>query len=228
EGEGHLRISEAPQEPAAHALSRRTLPIHGELNFAFSQSGSRFDRSSIQFGQSTLQFGGTESARQPSQLRIEVRSDDLSDLDFLVPDLKGKATLFSVVEGTRAQPTARGNFVVDRASYKTYSVDRAQGQFGADKRAIDLRNVDLVRQGSQIKVGGQIFLDPSNLTPTGDLHLLAGLKDARVEDVLAVIGQSYPVSGIVSGDFMATGKYPRIGLQGVADVRNGRIWDQRY
>src|SRR5262245_30899926 len=44
-GEGHLRISEAPHEPAAHALSRRTLPIHGELNFDFSQSSSRFDRS---------------------------------------------------------------------------------------------------------------------------------------------------------------------------------------
>src|SRR5262249_2400516 len=33
---------------------------------------------------------------------------------------------------------------------------------------------------------------------------------------------------IVSGDFMATGSYPRVEVQGVAEVHNGRIWDQHY
>ena len=42
------------------------------------------------------------------------------------------------------------------------------------------------------------------------------MKDVRAEDLLTIAGQSYPVAGRISGDFMATGKYPKIELQGVA------------
>ena len=227
-GEGHLSISEAPQESAAHGLTGRILPIRGELNFALSQWSSRFDRSFIRFGQSTLQFVGTVSARDASSLRVEARSEDLSDFDFALPELKGKGSLLGVVEGTQSQPIARGSFVVNNVSYQKYSADHVQGQFTADRRAIDLVNVDLVRQSSQIKVRGQVFLDPSNLTPTGDVHLLAAMRDVTIEDLLATAGQSYPLSGNVSGDFMATGKYPTIELQGVANVRNGRALGQPY
>ena len=227
-GNGHLTISEAPQEATAHAVQGRLLPIHGELNFELSQWSSRFDRSFVVFGQSTLQFVGTVSVREASNLRIEGRSEDLSDFAFLAPGLKGKGSLLGVVEGTQAQPIARGNFVVDNLSYQTYSVDHAQGQFAADRRAIDLLNLDLVRQRSQVTVRGKIFLDPSNFTPTGDIHLLARMKDARVEDLLSGAGQSYPVSGGITGDFMATGKYPKVELHGTADVLNGSVLDQPY
>jgi len=227
-GEGRLSISEAPQEAAAHAIEGRILPIHGELNFALSQWSSHFDRSFIRFGQSTLQFVGTVSAREASNLRVEARSEDLSDFAFLAPELKGKGNLLGVIEGTQSQPTARGSFVVDNLSYQKYSVDHAQGQFAADRRAIDLLNLDMGRQSSQIKARGKIFLDPSRLTPTGDVHLLADLKNVRAEDLLAVAGQSYPVSGTITGDFMATGKYPKIELQGLAEVRNGSVLDQSY
>jgi translocation and assembly module TamB len=227
-GKGHLTISDAPQEAGAHAMQGRVLPIHGELNFDLSQWSFHFDRSFVVFGQSTLQFVGTVSTREASNLRIEARSEDLSDFDFALPELKGKGNLLGVVEGTQSQPTARGSFVVDNVSYRKYSADHLQGQFTADRRAIDLLNVDLVRQSSQIKVRGQVFLDPSNLTPTGDVHLLAAMRDVTIEDLLAAAGQSYPLSGNISGDFMATGKYPTIELQGVANVRNGKVLDQSY
>ena len=227
-GEGHLSILEAPQELDAHAIQGRIPLIRGELNFALSQWSSRFDRSFIQFGQSTLHFVGTVSAREASSLRVEARSEDLSDFAFLAPELKGKGNLLGVVEGTQSQPTAHGSFVVDNLSYRKYSVDHVQGQFAADRRAIDLLSVDLVRQNSQIKARGKVFLDPSHLTPTGDVHLLASLKGAKAGALLAAAGQSYPLSGDITGDFMATGRYPKIELQGVADVRNGSVLDQPY
>lgn len=227
-GDGHLSISESLQEPAAAAMTVRTLPIRGELNFALSQWSSQFDRSYIQFGQSTLRFVGTVSAREASSLRVEARSQDLSDFAFLVPELRGKGSLLGVVEGTQSQPTARGSFVVDNLSYRKYSVDHLQGLFAADRRAIDLLNLDLVRQNSRIKAKGKIFLDASRLVPTGDIHLLAVLKNVRAEDLLAASGQTYPVTGIVSGDFRATGRYPKIELQGVAEVRNASVLGQPY
>ena len=227
-GEGHLTISEAPQEPVAHAMIGQTLPIRGELNFALSEWSSHFDRSFVRFGQSTLQFVGTVSAREASSLRVEARSEDLSDFAFVVPELKGEGSLLGVIEGTQSQPTARGNFLVDNVSYRKYSADHVQGQFIADRRVVDLLNVELVRQSSLIKARGKVFLDPSSLTPTGDVHLLAAMKDVKVEDLLAAAGQSYPLSGRVSGDFMATGKYPRVELQGVAEVRNGTVLNQPY
>jgi len=227
-GEGHISIAEAPQETAAHAIQGRILPIHGELNFALSQWSSHFDRSFIRFGQSMLQFVGTLSVRETSNLRFEARSEDLSDFAFLMPELKGKGNLLGVVEGTQSQPVARGSFVVDNLSYRKYSVDRAQGQFAADRRAIDLLNLDLIGGSSQVRARGKIFLDPSNLAPTGDVHLLAGMKDVKIEDLLRAAGQSSPLSGLLNADFMITGRYPKMELQGVAEIRHGVVFSQRY
>src|SRR5262245_46612325 len=227
-GQAHLRISEAPQEVAAHGLGGQFLPIHGELNIDLSQRSSRFDRSFLQFGQTKLQFVGTVSVQAESNLRIEATSEDLSDPAFLAPELKGKGSLLGVLEGTQSQPTARGSFVADNLSYQRYQVDHAQGQFAADRSTIDLSNVDFVHKKSRIRAGGKIFLDPDKLTPTGDIHLLASLKEVRAEDLLAAAGYDYSVSGNVSGDFMATGRYPRLELQGIADVSSGKVFDQTF
>ncbi|MCI0721262.1 MAG: translocation/assembly module TamB domain-containing protein [Acidobacteria bacterium] len=227
-GKGRIRISEAPNEPAAHAMQGRILPIHGELNFALSQWSSRFERSFIQFGQSEVHFVGMVSAREASNLRIEARSADFSDFAFLAPELRGRGNLLGVIEGTQAQPTMRGSFLAENLSYQKFSADQVQGHFKGDRRAIDLLNVDLVRQSSRIKARGKIYLDPARLVPTGDVHLLASLKNVKAGDLWAALGQSYPLAGNITGDFMATGKYPQIELQGVAEVRNARFLDQPY
>lgn len=227
-GTGRLTIAEAPQEPAAHALPGRVLPIRGELNFAISHRSSRFDRSFLRFGNSSLQFVGTVSADEASSLPVEARSDDLGDFSFLGTEVKGKGSLLGVVSGTRSQPTARGSFVVDDLSYGRYSVDHAQGQFTADRRVVDLQNVDLLWKSSRVAARGKVLLDPSSLIPTGDVQLLGGLKEVKIEDLMAAAGHSYPLSGVVTGDFMATGKYPRIEIEGTAHVRGGRAFDQPY
>jgi translocation and assembly module TamB len=60
------------------------------------------------------------------------------------------------------------------------------------------------------------------------LHLLINLKEAAIEELSTLVGQTYPVSGKVNGDFMAAGKYPEIALEGIAQVGNGQFLGQPY
>jgi translocation and assembly module TamB len=227
-GEGRIEISKSPSEVSEHAMTGKILPISGQLQFSLSEWKSHFEQSFLKLGQTHVQFVGTLAPNDVSNLRFEARSGDLRDFAFLVPELQGKGSLVAVVEGRRAAPSFRGNFLVEDLAYRQFHLDQVQGHFEGDRRAVKLQDAELIHQNSRISAHGQIFLDPDRLIPTGDVHLLVDLKEAAIEGLWPIVGRSYPISGKVSGNFMATGRYPQITLEGIAQVRNGGFLDQLY
>ncbi len=227
-GEGRLTISDSPTEPREHQLEGKSLPISGQLNFSLSEWSSQFRNSFLKLGETLVQFSGTLAANDASTLRFEVHSESLSDLAFLMPDLDGRANVVGTVEGTPSQPRIRGSFIAERVSYQKFRVDEAQGRFEGDRRVIDLSKVDLVRGGARVGGRGKIFLDPVRFVPTGDVHLLADFRDVPAEDLYAMLGESYPVSGIFSANLMATGQLSHLVLEGHVQAQNGLFLGQPY
>jgi hypothetical protein len=226
--EGNVAISESPGEIQEHALGGNVLPISGQLHFALSESSFRFYQSFLKLGQSHVQFVGTVSTKGVSNLRFEARSEALSDFAFLAPEIQGRGSLVGVIEGTRENPTARGSFLVENLRYQKFSLDQGNGRFEADRRTIHLVDAELIQRSSRVLVRGQVFVDPARLVPTGELHLLISLKEALMEDLWTLVGQTYPASGRVSADFMAAGRYPQIALEGSARVGDGQFLGQPY
>jgi translocation and assembly module TamB len=227
-GQGQVVIAESPSEIREHAITGKILPVSGQVNFYLSEWSSRFDRTFLKLGQTQLQVVGTLSVKDSSNLRFEVRSEDLSDFQFLIPQLEGKASVVGVFEGRRNDLSARGSFLVEDLNYHPFRLDQASGRFKLDRRAMDLLNVDLVQGNSQVMARGQLFLDPARWLPTGEMHILINLRNAAIQDLMVLLGEKHPVSGQISGDFMATGKYPHVALQGLAQVREGQFLEQKY
>ncbi|PYV43048.1 MAG: hypothetical protein DMG06_12105 [Acidobacteria bacterium] len=227
-GEGHLSISQATEEAREHEIDEKILPLNGELNFALTSWSSAFENSHLRFANTQLEFVGILSAHTASNLRLELRSEDLNDLSFITPGLGGKASFIGTVQGHFEKPKVRGSLVAYGLSFQEVLLDHLTGQVEADSREIRLSNTAVTKNKSKVLVEGRIFLDPSRYLPSGGVHLSLRATDASAEDLLALLGQKLPVSGIVSGDFAATGKYPQLNLQGIARVRQGKFFNQPY
>ncbi|PYV93309.1 MAG: hypothetical protein DMG05_01820 [Acidobacteria bacterium] len=227
-GEGHLSISQATEEGREHEITEKILPLSGELNFALTSWSSAFENSHLRFANTQVEFVGILSANSASNLRLELRSDDLNDISFVLPGLRGQASFIGTVQGRLDKPKVRGSFVANKVSFQEFFLDHLNGQFEADSREIQLSNTAITKNNSEVMVEGRIFLDPSRYLPSGAVHLVLRVRDASAEDLYALWGQKLPTSGIVSGDFTATGKYPQVSLQGIARVRQGKFFNQPY
>ena len=222
-GEGQLIIAEAADEEREHRVNERILPLSGQLNFSLTSSSSSFRNSILRLGNTTAEFAGILSANQTSNLRLKVESGDLEDISFFIPGLRGTAGFAGMLQGSLAKPRISGNFAAERISYQTFFFDDLSGQVEADRSAIHLSKTTARRNHSRLLADGMVFLEANESVSSGAVQLSLQAKDAMTEDLFALLGKTFPTSGLISGDFTANGRYPELEVRGVAQVRQGKF-----
>lgn len=227
-GEGQLSIAEAAGEEREHRVNERILPLGGQLSFSMTSTSSSFRNSTLRLGSTTAEFAGVLSANHTSNLRLKVGSKDLEDVAFFIPGLQGTASFEGTLQGSLAQPRISGSFAAERISYQTFFFDSLSGQVEADRGAIHLSKTTARRNHSRLLADGTVFLDASESAPSGAVQFSLRVKDAMAEDLFALLGKTFPTSGLISGDFTAAGRYPELEVQGTARVRQGMFFNQPY
>jgi len=227
-GEGQLSITEALNEEREHRVNERILPLAGQLNFSMTSTSSSFRNSTLRLGRTTAEFAGILSANQTSNLRLKVGSNDLGDITFFIPGLQGMASFEGILQGSLARPSISGNFIAERVSYETFFFDNLTGRVEADRSAIHLFEATARRNHSKLLANGTVFVNASEATPSGAVQLSLRVKDATAEDLFALLGKTFPISGAISGDFTVTGRYPELEVHGSARIRQGTFFDQPY
>jgi translocation and assembly module TamB len=209
-------------------MTSKVLPLSGELNFMMTQWDSNFERSHLRLGHSQMQFGGTLSVNRTSNLQMEFVSEDLRDFAFLFPELKGSASFNGIAQGTSSNPNLSGSFKASHLTFQKFRADQINGQLEADPREVNVIHAVVKTGNSNVSVQGKFFLDPIRYFPPVNLHLLLKLKETSTEDLAAMIGEKLPASGLFSGDFVATGKYPQITVRGDAELHDGKFFNQPF
>jgi len=227
-GEGQLTIAEAPAEEQEHRAKTRILPLGGQLYFSLTSSNSSFKNSYLKLGRTRAEFAGVLSANQASNLRLQVKSDDLADIAFFIPGLQGSANFVGTLQGSLRKPSVNGSFVADRISYETFFFDSLSGKVEADRNAIHLSKTTATRAHSKLLADGTVFLGTGQSVPSGAVQLDLQVLEAQAEDLFALLGTTFPTSGLISGNFTARGRYPELEVQGIAQVRQGMFFDQPY
>ena len=202
-GEGQLIIAEAADEEREHRVNERILPLSGQLNFSLTSSSSSFRNSILRLGNTTAEFAGILSANQTSNLSLKVESGDLEDISFFIPGLRGTAGFAGMLQGSLANPRISGSFTAERISYQTFFFDHLSGQVEADRSAIHLSKTTARRNHSRLLADGMVFLEANESVPSGAVQLSLQAKDAMAEDLFALLGKTFPTSGLISGDFTA-------------------------
>jgi translocation and assembly module TamB len=227
-GEGQISIAEAVNEEQEHRVNERILPLAGQLAFLLTSSSSSFRNSSLRLGSTTAEFSGILSASQSSYLHLKVGSDDLNDIGFFIPGLQGTASFEGALQGSLANPRISGGFTAEKISYQAFFFDHLNGEVDADRRAIRLSQTTATRNHSKLLANGTVFLSASESAPSGAVQLSLQVKEAMAVDLFALLGKTFPTSGLISGDFTVAGRYPELEVYGSAHVRQGMFFDQPY
>jgi translocation and assembly module TamB len=227
-GESRLSIAEAAEEEQEHRVNARILPLSGHLNFSLTSRSSSFGNSYLRLGHTTTDFAGVLSADQGSNLHLQLKSEDLQDIGFFIPGLRGTATFSGTLQGSLTKPNVSGSFVASQISYQTFFFDNLSGQLEADRTAIRLSQTTATRARSKLLAEGTVFLGAGESSPPGAVQLRLQVKDAHAVDLFALLGTTFPTSGLISGSFAVIGHYPQLEVQGVAHVREGMFFDQPY
>jgi|RhiMetdeSRZDD1v2_1073273.scaffolds.fasta_scaffold05619_7 translocation and assembly module TamB len=227
-GEGELKIIEAANEQREHQVNERILPLAGQLNFSLTSSSSSFRNSSLRLGSTSAELAGILSASQTSNLHLRVRSEDLNDINFFIPGLQGTASFEGLLQGRLGSPRISGNFTAEKILYETFFFDNLSGQVEADRSSIRLSETTARRAHSTLLADGTVFLSPGESVPSGAVQFSLRVKEAMAEDLFALLGKTFPTSGLISGDFTVAGRYPELEVRGSGRIRQGIFFDQPY
>jgi translocation and assembly module TamB len=193
-----------------------TLPVTAQINFIYSldQRQLTLNNGSIQTPDSTIQMDGTLGAVD-SALETKINSRRLADfddfIDFLVGPgapriIAGELMWEGRILGPLAGPTFTGSFDVHDAQYGSMIWDEVAGRLEYSPDALKLAQTEVKVGDSTMLINLSLDLDGTwSFLPSSNWSLGALATRTPLGGVQALFGISYPVEGLLSGNFQAGG-----------------------
>jgi translocation and assembly module TamB len=228
-----------PSAVVAHAglgitPGRRGVPVSGRLNVDYN---GRADTVTLAKSYLTLPHTRIDLSGGLGQ-RIEVRavSRDLGDLRPVAGDLPvkfgpaGNATVTATVTGKLSAPHINGTVLATNFTAEGRPFTRLATDFDASKSGASVSNGVLTHGPLQANFAAAVGLRNWKLENSGALRADATVRNADVQDVLALAGQAQavPVTGALTVDAHVNGTVSD--PQGTADITvvKGSIEGERF
>jgi translocation and assembly module TamB len=127
------------------------------------------------------------------------------------------------VELTGFQLTPRG---VRHSTFDHLRWDRLTADVQVSQNAVTAQHGVLQQGTAQVNFDAEIGLDKSAFTPESSIRAKVSLQDASVEELQAILGYSYPISGRVSfaGELGGNKSAPR--GKGMLHLRNATVYGE--
>lgn len=225
-GEGHLKLLPGPDHIESQTSSAVVFPISGELNFSANETSLLFHNTQLQLKQSRLKLEGNISPGGDSKVALEFHSENLGEFAFLIPDLRGEASLEGSIQGKRQDPRFEGQFLLRHVAFKNYQADEVKGAFQANGLEIQLDHTTLSQANSRVSLEGRLPLNPLTRLPNGDIDLEVHAQNSLAEDLVAIIGRSFPISGRIKGELRLKGNFRQPFVEGRLVLSNGQFLQQ--
>ena len=221
--------------------NNRGVPVSGQLNADYDSRADTLaiGRSYLAFPASRLEFSGSLK----DGLDIHLTSASLQDFlpafslfsqqpPAVLPvkfDRGGSLTLDAHLMGSVHSPEITGHLAAHNFSVEQRHFDQFRTDLTADKSAASIQNAVLTRDSLEAQLSASVGLDQWELQPSGPLRANVVVRNADVQDVLALAGQSQlPIRGDLALSAQASGT---IGdPQGRADLTivNGSAYQQPF
>ena len=216
----HFHTAGTSQWSPPASTAAGTIPIAAQITYDYSA-----DRKNAQLGQSEitsprmkLDFDGTLGARD-SALNVQFHADDLTEWDDFINKIRGPDAQPELIGGTATwdgrllgpivAPTFIGHVQSQNPRYAKYAWDRLEGDMEYSPDALRLTNMS-ASYGAASMQNTKLSLDLDgnwSFLPENSWSLSAQITDAPSSDVQQLIGTSYPVSGVFSGNLVGSGTH---------------------
>jgi len=181
----------------------------------------------------------TAHGEAPSRLEIQLETTQfeewrsLLETQFLLPQhvplmLESAATLIGEVTGSRTSPQIRGAVRVGKFEYRGWRWDSLQANVAASPDSLAVSSGELSRAGSVLLFEASTQLAEWRFSKSSPLRLAARAERTPMDGLKAVLGITYPVGGMVSGQANLSGTDTNLDGTGNIRVEAGNIAGENF
>src|SRR5258705_10519312 len=212
--------------------------------FAYKQDPEILTIDSAEFDTSAnhMRASGT-LGRRDSILQLHIDSSELEAFnDFilsieevvpgtseqLAPRIHGAANWDGKMTGPLGSPTFSGHVRGERIAYGKLHLDSVDGDVTYSRSELSVSRGHLENGPMQANFEGSLDLDGWSFRAENEWTAEASLEKVPVTSVLALAGQSYPVEGLLTGQFHGKGKRSEPAITGLFDLADGKVYGLEF
>jgi translocation and assembly module TamB len=223
------------------------LPVNGTVRAQYRANSGTLDVDELSLNtRSSRVTASGQLGSSGSALRLNATTTSLSEWDPMVSAFRGTKQLPFRIEGSGGfngvlrgnvrQPAVTGHVQLADLDTVTSATDGSRQRFHWDSLACDLsashESVSVSgcvvrRQGAEAVFNVQAGLVRGEFTPASPITGLVALNQAKVEELLALAGYHYPLTGTLQLNFHFSGSQNDPQGEGNLEVREATVYGER-
>lgn len=235
----HVESKGVVQAAPPGELAENMIPVTGVLDYDYSLDAGRVQlrQSSLITPSSRLEMDGILGARD-SALNVKMSSGDLLPWNDFIYALRGpeadrqpiagRVEFAGRMDGRLDSPTFSGHVQGYQAAYGKVLWDEVRGDLTYSPRVLRLERASARRGRSSVSLELWMELDSWGFRPGNQWTLTADLERAPTDELQSLLGVSYPVSGLLTGQFRGRGTRANPEISGLVDIAEVQAWGVRF
>ena len=138
--------------------------------------------------------------------------------------ISGSAKWDGKITGPSADPVFQGHFRGERARYDGVFLDLLEGDLTYSASELTLTHGQARSNDMETSVEGRLSLKSWNFLPENDWSAEASFEKVPAENLEKLFGWSYPVSGLLTGQFHGKGTREDPRLTGLFDLADAKVY----
>ena len=236
----HFQVSGTTAWTRPDHIAPGHLPVTGSFQFGYRQDSEvlTLDSALFETPATRVRANGMLGPRG-SMLELHIESGEMESFnDFIqavqdlprgtteamLPHIRGEANWDGRMTGPVGGPTFAGHIRGERVAYGTVHLDSIEGELTYSPSELSVSRGHLRYGAMQADLEGSLDLDHWSFRPENEWTVDANLEKVPVESVLALAGKSYPVEGLLTGQFHGRGTRAEPALTGLFDLADGKVY----
>ena len=240
----HFEISGLSAWTAPEEVAPGHIPVTAMWKFTYKQDPEILTLDSAEFDTSAnhIRASGT-LGRRDSILQLHIDSSELEAFnDFilsieevvpgtseeLAPHIHGAANWDGKMTGPLGTPTFSGHVRGERIVYGKLHLDSVDGDVTYSRSEFSVFRGHLKNGPMQANFEGSLDLDAWSFRAENEWTAEASLEKVPVTSVLALANRSYPVEGLLTGQFHGKGTRSEPAITGLFDLADGKVYGLEF
>jgi translocation and assembly module TamB len=236
----HFEISGQSSWTPPEELAANHIPVTADWKFTYQQDPELLTLESAEFDTPSNRIHASgRLGHRDSMLELHIEIGELEAFNDLIqsieevvpgtpeeiaPRIHGAASWTGRMTGPLGGPTFSGHIRGERVVYGKMRFDSVEGDVTYSPSELSLAHGHLKYGAMQSDLEGNLDLDRWSFRPENEWTAEANLEKVPVESVLALAGASYPVEGLLTGQFHGHGTRSEPSLTGLFDLADGKVY----
>jgi outer membrane protein assembly complex protein YaeT len=220
EAEGEITLNSS--ETISSSRENR-IHLDGQIKFKSSKGSIEIYPSDLALDNARLSFSGSLDKSQAVKARLQLKADDLSEIENLIIQLKkegyfpqlhklppvhfgGRFALSGNVAGTLLEPQVSLNLDAEEISFNQMQIPLIKAALAYKHKLIDVSQLWIEFQKGQVEGKGRISYNLQKNTFGESLEFTLRARELDTAPIIASLPVPYAVHGLVSGEARFSGR----------------------